>query len=43
MLERKDERQPQRRVPEGALGVGFPQHKHAPDNEVADSVKDSEE
>jgi alkyl sulfatase BDS1-like metallo-beta-lactamase superfamily hydrolase len=27
MVDRKDERQPQSRVPEGALGVGFPQHK----------------
>jgi alkyl sulfatase BDS1-like metallo-beta-lactamase superfamily hydrolase len=27
MIERKDEREPQRGVPEGALGVGFPQHK----------------
>jgi alkyl sulfatase BDS1-like metallo-beta-lactamase superfamily hydrolase len=27
MIERKDEGEPQRGVPEGALGVGFPQHK----------------
>jgi len=27
MIERKDEREPQRRVPAGALGVGFPEHK----------------
>ena len=27
MVDQKDKSQPQMRVPEGALGVGFPRHK----------------